>query len=477
MQDLQVAGSDQDRAPLITVGLSFLLLLTSVVLVVRSTIEGRSVDRAVIHTLDVKRHVAELTTELTSAESGQRGYLFTGDADLLAALNVARREIDEQLKGLRKLVSDNPEQVRRIDELRPVIRARLAAADKVLELYRQGNVEEAAQLVRTRGQALMLDCRLRLAALDDAESRLLIERQEQLAAIRMQFSASVTAMLLAGGLLAVFALVSMRRYTKSLAISRERLAKYNSELETRVNERTTELVRTTEIATRERTRAESLLTDVNHRVGNHLALVSAFLTMQLRAARHPDAIKALEAARSRVQTIASAHRKLRLGADFASVRASEVLGAVIDDIAAGLPPGDLIRIHHQVDPIEINARDAVSLGVLTSELVMNAARHAFPAGASGEVHVIFSLDGARAPFLEVTDDGVGLNGKVKHDFGGSHGSGGGQGSASGLGSTIIDMVSRQFRGRLERSATRDDTARPGTRVRIELDGLHFIAAG
>jgi two-component sensor histidine kinase len=277
-------------------------------------------------------------------------------------------------------------------------------------------------------------------------------------------------MLVAGGLLAVFALVSMRRYTKTLAISRERLAKYNSELETRVNERTTELARTTEIATRERIRAESLLTDVNHRVGNHLALVSAFLTMQLRAARHPDAIKALEAARSRVQTIASAHRKLRLGADFASVRASEVLGAVIDDIAAGLPPGDLIRIHHQVDPIEINARDAVSLGVLTSELVMNAARHAFPAGASGEVHVIFSLDGARAPFLEVTDNGVGLNGN-KHDFGA------GQAAAGGLGSTIIDMVSRQFRGRLERSTTRDDTARPGTRVRIELDGLHFSAAG
>ena len=47
---------------MVTVGLSFLLLLASVVLVIRSTTEGRVVDRAVIHTLNVKSHVAELTS-------------------------------------------------------------------------------------------------------------------------------------------------------------------------------------------------------------------------------------------------------------------------------------------------------------------------------------------------------------------------------------------------------------------------------
>jgi two-component sensor histidine kinase len=467
MQELP-AGPAQDRTSIVTVGLSFLLLLASVVLVVRNVAEGRAADRAIIHTLNVKRHIAELTTELTSAESGQRGFLFSGEAEMLAPLNVARREIDGQILRLRQLVADNATQMEKVDELRPIVSARLAAADKVVDLYRAGRTEEAAQLVRTRGQALMLDCRLRLAALDELESRLLIERQNRLASVRTQFAGSVTAMVVAGALLALFSLVTTRRYAKSLAASRERLAMYNVELETRVNERTAELAHTTEIATRERARAESLLTDVNHRVGNHLALVSAFLTMQQRVARHPDAIQALEAARSRVQTIASAHRKLRLGADFASVRASEVLGAVIDDIAAGLPPGDLIRIRHQVDPLEINARDAVSLGVLTSELVMNAARHAFPAGTTGEVSVIFSLDGARAPYLEVTDDGVGLNGKAAHESGG-HAAGG------GLGGKIIDMVSRQFRGRLERSNARDDAARPGTRVRIQLDGLQFVA--
>jgi len=200
---------------------------------------------------------------------------------------------------------------------------------------------------------------------------------------------------------------------------------------------------------------------VNHRVGNNLALVSSFLTMQLRAVKHPEAAKALDAARARVQAIASAHRKLRLGADFATVRANEVLSAVIDDIAAGLPPGELIKISCDVEPLEINARDAVSLGVLTSELVMNAVKHAFGAGETGLVNVRFAKPGTAAPFIEVADNGVGWHAKQKTE-------------GSSLGSKIIDMVSRQFGGRPERVPMQDDDERPGTRIRIELNKLQLV---
>jgi two-component sensor histidine kinase len=261
------------------------------------------------------------------------------------------------------------------------------------------------------------------------------------------------------GVLALFALISARRYTFAVTASRERLQQYNAELESRVAERTSELAQAAQLADHERSRAESLLTDVNHRVGNNLALVSSFLTMQLRSVKNPDAARALDAARSRVQAIASAHRKLRLGADFASVKADEVLGAVIDDIAAGLSHGDLIRISYQVEPLEINARDAVSLGVLTSELVMNAVKHAFVAGQSGEVYVVFSGE-TQVPFLEVADNGVGWNEKEINE-------------TSGLGSRIIEMVARQFGSKPERSPHSDDDRRPGTRIRIDLAKLQL----
>jgi two-component sensor histidine kinase len=190
--------------------------------------------------------------------------------------------------------------------------------------------------------------------------------------------------------------------------------------------------------------------------------------MQQRAVKNPDAARALSAARMRVQAIASAHRKLRLGADFATVKVNEVLGAVLEDISAGLPPGDLIRIQCQVEPLEINARDAVSLGVLTSELVMNAVKHAFAPGETGEVSVVLEHGADRIAVLEVSDDGVGWHDKHSQESG-------------GLGAKIIDMVARQFGGRPERSVRFHEGLaaqgrRPGTRIRVNLTKLQVMPA-
>jgi two-component sensor histidine kinase len=145
-----------------------------------------------------------------------------------------------------------------------------------------------------------------------------------------------------------------------------------------------------------------------------------------------------------------------------------VLGAVLDDISAGLPPGDLIRIQCQVEPLEINARDAVSLGVLTSELVMNAIKHAFAPGETGEVSVLLGHGTDSVAVLEVSDDGVGWHDN-KHSQ-----------ETGGLGAKIIDMVARQFGGRPERSARFHEGApaqgRPGTRIRVNLAKLQVMPA-
>jgi two-component sensor histidine kinase len=340
-----------------------------------------------------------------------------------------------------------------------VLVERLGAIEQTLSFARERRRDDAVRVLRQRG---VHDLRERFAALDRAENQLLLARQEHARSVRNQFLVAVTTMLVACGVLAIFALVSVRRYLRAMHESRMHLATYNRELERRVAERTQELAHAAETAERERMRAETLLTDVNHRVGNNLALVSSFLTMQQRVVRSPDAVRALGAARARVQAIASAHRKLRLGTDFASVKANEVLGAVLDDIVAGLPPGESIAIRHELQPLSIAARDAVTLGVLTSELVMNAVKHAFPAGENGEIRVVLACDSGATLFLEVSDNGVGWY--EKHT-----------GEAHGLGARIVEMVARQFGGVPERSVTTDDTRRPGARIRIGLRQLQVLA--
>lgn len=454
-------GTTANRALAVTVALSFLLLLAAAFLVFQISREAAGAEAAVVRTLNVKHASSELLNMLSTAESGQRGYLITRDERLLDPLHAVRRELDGKLRQLQSLVADNPAQRARLEALTPRIIERLGAIQQTLSFAAAGRQSEAARVVVERGAPLMNEVRRRFAEFEAAEDQLLLARQQHAAAISQQFLRAVTAMLIACGILAVFALISVRRYLQAIQDSRARLAAYNKELESRVRERTEELARTAEVAERERIRAETLLTDVNHRVGNNLALVSSFLTMQQRVVKNPDAARALGAARARVQAIASAHRKLRLGADFASVKASDVLGAVLEDIGAGLPPGDLVRIEHHVDPVEISARDAVTLGVLTSELVINAVKHAFVPGTGGLIKVVLSVANGAVPFIEVSDDGVGWHEKNTRETG-------------GLGARIVEMVARQYGGSPERFPREPGAARPGTCVRIRLEKLQVL---
>jgi len=468
MQDLQQPSLRRNRALVATIALNFLLLLCSAGLTFHVSRQGVDADALVVHTMEVQRALNTALLTLGGAESGLRGFLLTGNESFFEPHQDAGERLPEQLNTLRKLVAGDPLQLANVEAVAPLIEQRLAGIDMALTAYRDGHRSNAIATLQRSGLPTLNDVRSRIEAATELEQRLLVERQRAAAELRDRFTSAVLVMLIACGMLALFALISVRRYLATVHESGLRLAAHNAELEQRVRARTEELANAAEEANRERVRAESLLTDVNHRVGNNLALVSTFLTMQQRAVKNPDAGRALSAARMRVQAVASAHRKLRLGADFATVKVNEVLGAVLEDISAGLPPGDLIRIQCQVEPLEINARDAVSLGVLTSELVMNAVKHAFVPGERGEVSVLLEHGTDSVAVLEVSDDGVGWSDN-KHSQ-----------ETGGLGAKIIDMIARQFGGRPERSSRIHEGApaqgRRGTRIRVHLTKLQIMPA-
>lgn len=473
MQVLQQPSLRQNRALVATIALSFLLLLGSAGLTFHVSREGVAADELVMHTMEVQRALTSTFLTLGGAESGLRGFLLTGDEAFFDPHRETTQRLPQQLAQLREMVKDNPVQVANVDEFGALIEQRLATIETALTAHTAGRRADAIAALQRSGLPTLNDIRSRIEVATELQQKLLVERQRAAAELRDHFSNAVVMMLLACGVLALFALISVRRYVAAVYESRFRLALQNAQLEQRVQARTEELARAAEEAHRERTRAESLLTDVNHRVGNNLALVSSFLTMQQRAMKNPEAVRALDAARMRVQAIASAHRKLRLGADFATVKANEVLSAVLEDISAGLPPGDLIRIQCQVEPMEINARDAVSLGVLTSELVMNAVKHAFAPGESGEVSVVLAQGANSVPVLEVADDGAGWN-EAPADQPAKE--------TGGLGAKIIDMVARQFGGRPERApryspgdSPGERDGRPGTRIRVNLTKLQIMS--
>jgi PAS domain S-box-containing protein len=110
----------------------------------------------VTHTLQVLFELERTASLLKDAETGQRGYLYTGDLNYLTPYDVAAAQVEIHLNRLEQLIADNPNQRARISELRTASHTKLAELGQTIALYRSGRSDEAMALVRTNsGNAVM----------------------------------------------------------------------------------------------------------------------------------------------------------------------------------------------------------------------------------------------------------------------------------------------------------------------------------
>src|SRR5690349_19484030 len=89
----------------------------------------------VSHTHQVRRILASLESDLRGDEAATRGYLITGDESFLEESSLPGAGVEKSLDELRTFTSDNVEQQRRLDALRPLIDQKLAVLKEVI---RQG---------------------------------------------------------------------------------------------------------------------------------------------------------------------------------------------------------------------------------------------------------------------------------------------------------------------------------------------------
>ena len=411
--------------------------------------------RDVIDADDLHRQGRELTLGLTQAENAQRGFLLTQDEAYLRSYEASLDAIEDRLLGLEMLLADEPVRLDDLAALRDSIESRLTELRRAVELVRDGSTADAAAVVGSNeGQSLMADISGRIDGLMAVEDQQLAIRNDAVESTRQGLLVVILSALAGAAFLAYLLFSRSQRRVSDLAQRQAALKTLNAELESRVRERTAELEQARQHADRERERVETLLQDANHRIGNSLATVSSLLTLQQLRTEAEDVKAALDAARGRVHTIASAHRRLRLGGDLESARADEFLTSVMSDLKTNLGSSGRVAVETDFAPIVIAARDATTLGILLGELVTNAFKHAFPGDCKGTVWTSLQRDDAGVLCLEVADDGCGMT-----EFGPSR--------SGGLGSSLVFQLARQFRGEPHLQPRTGG----GTRVVVTLPGL------
>ncbi|MEI9927743.1 MAG: sensor histidine kinase [Sphingomonas sp.] len=189
-----------------------------------------------------------------------------------------------------------------------------------------------------------------------------------------------------------------------------------------------------------------LLQELQHRVANSLQIVASVLLLSARRVQSEETRTHLNDAHHRVMSIAAVQRQL-------AVSSLENVGlrAYLIELCASLG-ASMIRDHGQltlevtVDDSAASPNASVSLGLIVTELVINALKHAFPDGRHGKILVDYRAIGSGWS-LSVADDGIGMSvGDVPKP---------------GLGTSIVEALANQLGAVVDVRSTD-----PGTRVSI-----------
>lgn len=389
----------------------------------------------------IRISAVELRNALYSAESSQRGYLVDGNEIYLAPFDSAKATAQRELQRLTTLLAQRPNTKGMLARLSTVVAEKFDELDRTTQFKRDFNDSDALAVFRTnRGKALSDEANLFLSAIVRVtDERLSAGMAEQTANATWLWWISIF-----GGLviIAVVAgtMITVLKYATEVTTARDEVRILNANLEHRVTRRTIDLEQA-------RDHAQALVTEVNHRVANSLALVSAFVRLQSNTLKDPALKAALAETDTRILAVAAVHQQLYSSPDVRTVELDAYLAAVLTNLEKSMKAeGHGASLTFDLAPLKLRTDATVNLGIIAAEWVINAFKYAYP-DRSGQVRV--RLSGAADGLAELTveDDGVGrTEGTLK---------------GSGLGSRIVTAMAKTMGADVTYLA-----GNPGTRARL-----------
>ncbi|GAA0769819.1 response regulator [Brevundimonas olei] len=161
----------------------------------------RANNQQIIHTHQVIVAVDELLSAAQDAETGQRGYLLTGNVSYLQPYETATRDLNRRLGDIAELTRDNPVQQGHLNQLRARLDAKLAELDAALQARRAEGMQAAlARMATDQGKQEMDAIRAQVALMRQEEQSV---RQQRLTEMNAAYRTALISGVLSGVLGAV----------------------------------------------------------------------------------------------------------------------------------------------------------------------------------------------------------------------------------------------------------------------------------
>ena len=364
-------------------------------------------------TSEIILQVQEVLAIGVEAESGQRGYLMTGDASYLVPLTAAEERWLSDLAALRaRFVGDAPEQVEIVDAMIDMAARKLDEMTQTVAFYDAGNRDAALALVRSDvGKELLDDFSDLATRLSAEESRLLARQINLTEAIERR-----TLWILAVLGIAAAALFGVSLWLERRISRAERSAQEADAL--RLAYEKTDL----------------LAREMDHRTKNLFTVIGAMISLTGRS--ETDLRLAMEKLRGRVNALALAH-------GVAQGRAERRFATMGDVVEATLGPYDAPDLEVVVEGpmVDLPIGIVSPLGLILHELATNSVKYGALSSAGGKVVVTWSRAAEGPVTLRWSESGT-----MVSDDAAPRGATGGE----GFGSIMMRQAALQLDGSVER---------------------------
>jgi chemotaxis protein methyltransferase CheR len=185
---------------------------------------------------------------------------------------------------------------------------------------------------------------------------------------------------------------------------------------------------------------EILLQEMQHRVANSLQIIASILLLKARTVQSEETRLHLQDAHQRVMSVATVQQQLHASGLNERIEIGPYLSKLCDSLAASMI-GERRPLTVKVRASSGGAlsSEAVSHGLIVTELVINALKHGFPGGEAGEILVKYDAQGSDWQ-LSVSDNGSGPREAA------------GEPPHTGLGTSIVEALAHQLHATVQKTS-------------------------
>lgn len=403
-----------EKKTVVMLGLASVILVTLNILFYLSFMKQKETSAQVNQIQKNLRALEDVLSSVKDAETGQRGYLLTGEESYLEPYNLALKTIEQQIDELKILSLVDPAQKQHLLTLEPLVRSKLAELQKTVALKKNKDVKAALSLVSTnQGQELMDQIRIVIQQMQKRKNQQLqnwlLAKEQEARSIQQTFIVCFILNMLA------FYLVyrAIQKETTERKLAEALLKKLNEELEYIVQKRTAELKDVNTNLLRSNQELEQFAYVASHDLQEPLRAINSYT--QLLARKYQSNLDAkadkyigyiVEGANRMQQLIEDLLSFSRIGTEgkeFQLIALETILPLVLRHLKVAIAKSHAIVTH---DPLPTIKGNKTQLIQLFQNLIANAIK--FRKSEPLAVHVK-AVQQDKQWLISVSDNGIGMD--------------------------------------------------------------------